>query len=194
VSTAALALTVVGAGLALWAAAIALTVWRLRRRNRVSPGTRTLAPLGWLWSPGRAARLHRRLRAAVHTARFRVTATSRRYLPASQVDDLVDELCRHATAIDDQLVLARRAPGPVRRRLLAEVETEVRTVEGLAGRIAATVNGCDRPGLVGGGPGLARLGERLDTLDAARLEIAELETAVGLDPAELHRPARRRPA
>ena len=177
--------------LAVWGVTLAVVVWRLRRRNRVNPDTPTLAPLVWVCSPGHAARLHRRLRAAVLTARFRASTASRRYLPHGQVDDLVDELCRHATAIDDQLVLVRRAPASVRRRVLRDIDGEVRTVESLAGRIAATVNGCDRPGLVGGGPGLSRLEEQLDLLDEARVEIAELETAVGL---QVERSVRRRTA
>ena len=182
---------IVSTTLAVWGVTAAVVLWRLRRRNRVSPDTPTLAPLRWVWSPQHAARLHRRLRAAVHTARFRAAGNGRRYLPSGQVDDLVDELCRQATAIDDQLVLVRRAPAPVRRRVLRDIAEEVRTVESLAGRIAATVNGCDRPGLVGGGPSLARIGHQLDLLDEARIEIADLETAVGL---EAERAPRRRPA
>ena len=60
-------------------AAVAATVWyavhRLRRRNRVSPRRRTAAPLNWLWSFRPAARLHRRLRTAVLTARKALTLT-----------------------------------------------------------------------------------------------------------------------
>ncbi len=49
----------------LFGLGLGLVRWRMARANRVSPAVRSPAPLSWLWSPSRAARMHRRLRVAV---------------------------------------------------------------------------------------------------------------------------------
>ena len=164
---------------AIVAMSVGITMWRLGRRNRVSPRTPTAAPITWLASPQRASRLHRRLRAAVATARFRPPGAPKRHVPVADLADVVDELERHACALDEQLVVARYAPPPVRRRLFDALEVEVRRVEELAGRIASARQA---PALSGpdGITSLDRIAERLDALDEARLEIARLEAAMGL--------------
>ena len=83
----------------LVAAAVGLAMWQLHRRNRVSPRTPTAAPITWLASPQRASRLHRRLRAAVATARFRPPGSPKRHQPAADLGDLVDDLDRYAGRI-----------------------------------------------------------------------------------------------
>ena len=161
------------------AIAIALVAWRLHRRNRVSPRTPTAAPVTWLASPQRASRLHRRLRSAVATARFRPPGTPKRHVPAADIAAMVDDLERHACALDEQLVMARYAPPAVRRRLYDTLEAEVRRVEELAGRMASARHA---PALSGpdGVTSLERITERLDALDEARREIARLEASLGL--------------
>src|SRR3954465_12263710 len=103
-----------------FASSVGLVVlWRLRRRNRLHPRWPTSAPLSWLLHPGAPARLHRRLRHAVATAHYRSRGLGRHKVPGSRVGDLISELLHEAAAVDEQLVLAGRAPRPIRRRLLA---------------------------------------------------------------------------
>jgi hypothetical protein len=176
VGLASLALTSVGLGLALW---------RLARRNRLHPSTPTGAPVPWLVSPARPARLHRRLRAAVLTATFRAPGRGRRKVPTSAVDDLVAELLREAVAVDTQLVVAARAPWRVRARLLDLAEPQVARLEQLAARLAVLTSASARPGGAPAAVAIHALEERLDALEAARQEIADLEAIlhqpVGID-------------
>lgn len=169
------------ASLALTSVGLGLVLWRLRRRNRLHPSSPTAAPVTWLLSPSRPARLHRRLRAAVLTAGFRAPGGGRRRVPATAVDDLVAELLREAVAVDGQLAVAARAPWRVRTRLLGVAEPQVARLEQLAGRLAVLTAASARPGGAPAAVAIHALEERLDALEAARQEIADLE-------AMLHQP------
>lgn len=154
--------------------ALGLALWRLGRRNRVHPAIPTPAPVTWLASPQRAARLHRRLRAAVVTANHREPtrrSRQRRGLPTTSVDDLVHDLIREAAAVDRQLVVAARAPRRVRVRLLGVCEPQVAQIERVAARLAVLASADARPS----GAGIGALEDRVDALEAARREIADLE-------------------
>jgi hypothetical protein len=161
------------------AAVTAALVWRLRRRNRVSPSVRSEAPVLWLWSPTRAARLHRRLQKAVSAARYGLGLDhGRRSRPASpQLSELVDDLQLQAVAVDRQVVVASRCPPTVRTRLLRALADQTGDIERLVERVleAASATAGDPPPAA-----LARMGERLDALEAARDELARLEAAAGL--------------
>lgn len=176
-----------GAMLATIAVIIAVLSYRLHRRNRVAPDVETLAPLTWLSSPSQAARLHRRLRAAV--APVHVPAKRR---PAEP--DRRTELCRtlvaEAVEIDHHLVLAARQPGPRRREMLRVLEGQVAEVERLAlrlgrmRRILVPGEGLDPHG--GDVTVLADLRRELDLLDEAHAELLDIERANGLlDPTPL---------
>jgi hypothetical protein len=164
-----------------WVSSTAVVLWRLRRRNRVHPRVASAAPLSWLASPGRAARLHRRLRAAVAAAQFRPGPRRRRrhLMPAGRVHELVTELVQEAVAVDDQLVQAALAPAAVRRHLLAMLETHVVHVECLARRLAALRPDAGRSA-ASSAAALRSLGERVDALEDARSEIDELEALLRL--------------
>ena len=171
-----LALVVAGAvTVALGSIALGLALWRLGRRNRLHPTVPTHAPVTWLVSPARPARLHRRLQAAVATATYRAPGRGRRKVPTTSVDELVQELIREAAAVDQQLVVAARAPWRVRVRLLGVCTPQVAQLERLAARLAVLVSASARPGGAPAAVAITALEERLDALEAARQEIADLE-------------------
>jgi hypothetical protein len=178
-----LVLVTTAAAAACTAVAVSLVIWRLRRRNRVSPRVKSQAPLWWLWSPSRPARLHRRLRSAVSAARYGVDQSG----PDSPIADLVAELERQAVVIDRQLVTAAQSPSSIRYRLLNPLTGQVRDFERIVERVLseATAAAGESPQAA-----LGRVTERLDALESARDEIARLEAALGLrsDGAERLRP------
>ena len=100
------------------AAAVGYAIHRLRRRNRVSPRRRTLAPINWLWSFRPTARLHRRLRAAVLTSRAALRVGHDGHQPWPALVELAADVEQQACAIDERLVLAARAPVALRRKLV----------------------------------------------------------------------------
>lgn len=169
--------------LALFVSVGIAMLWRLRRRNRLHPNVATMAPLAWLIFPGSPARLHRRLRAAIATATFRLPGHGRRKVPSSSVDDLVESLVSEAVAIDEQLVLAARAPRAVRQRILAVTVPQVEKVETLAGRLAVIVSASARPGGMPAANAIQALEDRLDALEVSRQEIINLEAALHFDHA-----------
>ena len=156
--------------------AVYVAVRRLKRRNRVSPAVPCDAPVRWLCAPSRAAMLHRRLRRSVYAAR-QVRG------PAAE---LAADLEAHAVAVDRHLVLAARAPMAARQRLLRQVAAQVDDIESLTERVLSAAAAPLQPGP----ERLALLAERLETLEAAQAEIAELEEAAGLPPAS-HQERRR---
>src|SRR5262245_46870927 len=110
-----------------------VSLWQLKKKNRVSPDVKTDAPLTWLGSPARSARLHRRLRTVVTTLRA---------VPAQGADTrgsrkkVCIELEQHAVALDEWLRWTSRAPGRVRRDHYDEIERQVGQIEGLAIRLS----------------------------------------------------------
>jgi hypothetical protein len=167
-------------------AAIGMVVvrWRLGRANRVSPAVKSPAPLHWLWAPMRAARLHRRLRAAV--AMIHLSPSPRtREAPSLSVDELRRELEYQAIELDQHLVIAVRHPRSHRRGLLASLDVQVVEVERLAVRLSNMSRPTGTPSSGWAGPVtppemLERMSQQLDLLDAAQSELAEIERASGL--------------
>ncbi|HEX4905470.1 MAG TPA: hypothetical protein VFU93_08460 [Acidimicrobiales bacterium] len=158
-----------------------VAIWRLRRRNRIHPKWPTMAPLAWLVHPGLPARLHRRLRAAVATAHYRAPGRGRHKVPSSSVDELVAELLHEAAALDEQIVLAGRAPRSIRRQLLAVTAPQVTKLEAIAGRLAVLVSASARPGGAPAASAIQALEDRLDAIEVSRQEIADLEAALFID-------------
>lgn len=164
-------------------AIVALLLHALTVRNRVVPDRPTRAPLSWLVAPDHAARLHRRLRAAIAMASVVRLGTTHDL----GLVDVVDQLDQRAVDLDDQLVLASHAPRPTRRRMLRELQSEVAELEGLAERTVRMARAW-----TGARPserGLAEARERLDVLETALRELDGLDVA-HLSASEL--PARRR--
>ncbi|HWW55234.1 MAG TPA: hypothetical protein VNY84_15760 [Acidimicrobiales bacterium] len=147
----------------------------LRRHNRISPRVRTSAPLTWLLHPAGPARAHRRLRRAVRATRGAVDQAGASGLPVDGLLDCVDELERLAITADEQLVVAARFSGSVRRTMLRGLRPQINGLESVAARTAATV--VSRTQLTDErlADAVARIHERLDALDAAHAEVAELE-------------------
>ena len=169
------------ASLVLFSSVGVVALWRLRRRNRLHPKWPTLAPTVWLVHPSRPARLHRRLRAAVATAHFRIPGRGRHKIPHSSVDELIAELLHEATAVDEQVVLAGRAPRAIRRQLLAVTEPQVAKLEAIAARLAVLVSASARPGGAPAASAILALEDRLDAIEVSRQEIADLEAALFID-------------
>lgn len=166
-------LSVLGVGLAVW-----LSARTLNRRNRVSPTAPSPAPLTWLGAPSAAARLHRRLRSAVAVARASsaVTATT-----APHLSELAEDLERQAVLLDSHLALVARLAPQERRTRMAALGQEVRKVEQVASQVSMMAAQTRAP-LLGAGQhsALDDLSEKLDVLEAARGEVADVESAAGL--------------
>jgi hypothetical protein len=149
----------------------ALLPWVLRRRNLVHPRARGDAPIAWLISPGRLARLHRRLRRLVRHSRG---------LDAHGNDParaLIEALHLEAVRLDAELVAA--APLPRAARLERTVTLEGRAVklQASARRVEALL---DRP--------LVALRGGVDDLDEA---LTLLERSAGPTDHPAPRPRRR---
>jgi hypothetical protein len=167
--------------------AVAVGLWALGRHNRVVTSQPTAAPLSWLWSPAQPARLHRRLR----TAAGWVDGD-----PSPARDHLRTSLVDQAVALDLQVVRAAQAPRRHRRPLVREAAAQVTEVE----RLAARIHGLASPaaGTQGTRPAadptvaehLRRLREHVELLEAANVELADIERHAGLgDAPDLPAPA-----
>jgi len=158
--------------------------WRLSRANRVSPAVRSPARLLWLWAPSRAARLHRRLRVAV--AMIHLAPSRRDRSTASlSVDELRCELEYQCVELDQHLVVAARHPRTHRRGLLSALEIQIVEAELLAVRLASMARPDMTPSSGWNTPStppevLQRMSQQLDLLDAAQVELVEIERASGL--------------
>ena len=163
------------AALVTLAVATGLLVRWVQRRNRVSPRISTSAPIGWLWSPVRAARLHRRLQRAVTIARSCCGRLERARVQLLALLELVDDLERVAVAVDDRLVEASRAHRTVRARMLDDLERDVRQVEATAHHMLRTL---DRWTIVtpeAPAAALGRIAERFGALDDAMRELDRID-------------------
>ena len=105
------------------AAGCVLTVYALRRANRVSPDRRSHAPVTWLWSLREPARLHRRLRRAVQSC-FLTVATG-----SPTLRSLADEIAGRAASVDDELAAASHIRWGWRSPLMARLSEAVRDIE-----------------------------------------------------------------
>jgi hypothetical protein len=143
--------------------------WRVRRRLRIRPTTRSRVPTSWLVSSSGAARLHRRLRQAAALAR---SATARDPALAPIAADIEDQ----AVALEAHVLAAAHAgkAGHQARRVLGE---QVAGLEAIASRLAKSA----RTELLPGHPDpLVELSQRLDALEAARAELDGIEARAGL--------------
>ncbi|MEZ5165481.1 MAG: hypothetical protein R2695_02955 [Acidimicrobiales bacterium] len=146
------ALVVVGAGsyLAVWAT--------LRRRNQVVRGVRSAAPLSWLHSGRREAKLHRRLRSSGR--RLELVDAS------ADVTDIVARLRIELVELDSYLVTVARRPSASRRADRPRLVERVEQIEQLVHRVEER----SRADLVS----LDDLHHRLELLEAADSELDEL--------------------
>jgi DNA-binding helix-hairpin-helix protein with protein kinase domain len=165
-----------GASLALFIGAVAYARWRLRRQLRVRPSTRSVAPTSWLVSTSEPARLHRRLRKAAAVAR---TAGARGDTTIASLAAEIEDL---AVALETHLVLLSRL-WRQERGARAQLVAQVKQLEQLSARLTVSAVEGSRPrSLSAGSPdALAELTERIDALDAARKELAQLERSWNLN-------------
>ena len=155
----------------------------LRRANRVGPGrAATSAPLPWLWSPGIAATLHRRLRSACQLAGAVVSShpepPRRRWAkkspppPSDSIVDLAREVVNEAVALDRELVttswLARGIP---KAQALAALGYRVSAIEDAARRVHQLDAHRSRVANLPGPAGLS-LNERISVMEAAFGELS----------------------
>jgi hypothetical protein len=163
------------APVALLSCAAFFITYRLRRANKVSSIRGGPVPLPWLWSPGVAAGLHRRLHSACDVAASVATSApspSRRWRrqgpqPVDGIADLAREVVKEAVSLDQRLVVASRlAKGVPRARALGALEHEVAALEDAAARVhhlAARRAELSRPA----GPAQLSLTERISAMEAA---------------------------
>lgn len=170
-----LVMLIVVLGVAL---AVGLSARSLKRRNRVSPTAPSPAPVTWLGAPSAAARLHRRLRAAVAVARASsaVTATT-----APHLSEMAEELERQAVMLDSHLALVARLPARQRQVRMAALTEEVRKAENVASQVSLMAAQTRAPIFrAGERSALDELSEKLDVLESSRREVADVEAAAGL--------------
>lgn len=169
--------------LLLLVALAALTLSRVRRRLRISPGVRSEAPLTWLASPVPTARLHRRLRSAVESVRL-ARGPRRRFRKGGDptaVQRLADDVEREALAVGDRLVVvAKLGPGE-RRRALVDLAADVRRIEQLAHRVVELTRAeAATPQLPGTPTALDDLTDRVARISQAHAELSVIDTTAGL--------------
>jgi hypothetical protein len=134
--------------MALAVAGWLLLMRSLHRANRVVATRRSGAPVSWLWSWRRPARLHRRLRRAVQVATGSVSSLEHHSpistvgrrprpgsTPATPLHEVAGELAQRALTVDDYLIAACRLQRPWAQHRLGELTAEVREVEALAVRL-----------------------------------------------------------
>jgi hypothetical protein len=151
----------------------AMVMRSLIRANRVAPGRRSAAPLSWLASPRRAARLHRRLRRAVTASNFAVGTMAPAAIPLGEV---AGELVQRAVSLDDWLVATLGLHPEARRYRLAQLTAEVREIEVSAARVHQLCSDwrrCLDQATETTAVGLPDLHQRLDAVEAALRELPQ---------------------
>jgi len=170
---------------------VAAVIWfsvrrRLHRSNRLVSGRRSGAPASWLWSPRRAAMLHRRLRSCCQVALQAATAAgssaSRQRPPRRFVlrlrprvalgpfERLAGEVIAQAVELDARLIVADQRAGSWRRQALAELTGDVRRLESSTRRMESLARAWQAQ-LGGAQPVGPALVEQLDALEAALSEL-----------------------
>lgn len=157
--------------LVLFVIACVVTVITLRRSNRVVRSIPTDAPLTWLFSPSRPARLHRQLRnLGIWTSR---AATAGH-------DDAWHQIVNEIVATDTRLVVVARANSRVRSTDLDAVAVTVGRLEDLAVRLSKLDEARDWPGQsTAPSDALEVLEHRIENLEAAHVDLADLERRFG---------------
>lgn len=153
--------------LVLFVAACAVAVVTLRRANRVVRSVPTEAPITWMLSVSRPARLHRQLRnLGTWTSRSSASSTNGAWI------QLLDEV----VAADGRLVVAARSNTRVRSTELDAVQSSVHRLEDLAVRLRnldETRDWSDQPAAPS--DALEVLEHRIENLEAAHVDLADLE-------------------
>jgi len=153
--------------LVLFAAGCVVAAITLRRTNRVVRSQPTDAPITWLVSLSRPARLHRQLRNLG-------TWSSRSATSAH--DGAWDQLLNEMVATDARLVVAARANSRVRSAQLDAVEATIQRLEDLAVRLSRLDEVREWPQQPPApNDALEVLEHRIEHLEAAHVDLADLE-------------------
>ena len=164
---------------------------RLKRPLLLAPGARGVnVPLRWRWSLSPAAVMHRRLVLATSSVVSIGPIESTRWGGVRQEppwQELLQDLLDLAVSVDRRLVAAERQPRPLRRRLYAEIEPQVKKVEQVAERMRSTVSA---KGLGGADRSAEDVVARLDAIDSALGEIEGIDPDKALERGSVQ-PARR---
>jgi hypothetical protein len=162
-------LMVTGIALASFVLAMLWVRHKVRRRVRIAPRVRSSAPSSFLVSAAPAARLHRRLRRVATAAQL-----------AGQLDagltDLADDLIAEAVSLEPAVVATARTgrTGSSGRR---ELDARVAELEGVSRRLTSLAG---QSSGFGGDRGATRVRERLAAIEAARVELEEIDLRAGL--------------
>lgn len=150
----------------------------VRKRNRVSPGVPGSAPTSWLGSPSAPARLHRRLKAAVAVAQAAAAAA-----PSSpHIAEAAHDLERMAVELDTRLVTVARIASPQRKPHLSPLVAEVVKVETMASTLSVQAVQAQAPMVAAGQSSpMDDLYDRIEAMEAARREVADIERDAGVD-------------
>lgn len=152
---------------------VALTV-RSRREfsdaNEIVPGVPSSAPASWAGSHSPEARLHRRLRDAVRSARANPK------LAELGLADATRQIEADALAIDDRLVAAAGLPDRHRADAVAAFEKPVAALEDAAAALVQSVTVADSKELLEQHVSDADI--KLHALAEARAEVERLDRAI----------------
>jgi hypothetical protein len=179
-------LVVVLAMLAAAGVMLGMAGWRLDMRNRVDVNHSSPAPLSWLIAPTETAALHRRLRDSSTMTR-RIGPLTETAAPGT-TDDLRLKILQQAALLDRDLAGAGRAPRRHRRELMKTIRPQVQELE----KLSLRVNELSRrsrgtnlpPGVDPPDVALGHIAERVELLENAEAELADVERANGLLDAE----------
>jgi hypothetical protein len=157
------------------------------RQNEVVPGTPSTAPAAWAGAHTPEAKLHRRLSAAVVSARAQAA------VPGSGFGDVQQAVERGALEIDERLIAAAALPGQHRDAAIAAIEPSVVALENAVSGVGSAA----APGVAGSAPAeidaaVVEVRDRLDAIAEARAELDQLDTGQ-IDPGQIDT-ARLRPA
>lgn len=151
----------------LFAAACTVAFITARKANRVVPGVRTTAPMSWLVSPSRPARLHRQLRSL---------GTWASHAASDGHADTWSQIVAELVTTDARLVVAARANTRVRPAELDAVAATAQRLEDLAVRLRH-IDEARHPDTRAAAPSdaLELIEHRITNLEQAHADLADLE-------------------
>lgn len=138
------------------------------RSNEVVPGVPTRAPIAWAGAHTPEARLHRRLRDAVSSARAMGDGARAQSARAT--------IEQEALALDERLIVDAALPEPLRGEPLARLKAAVRHLEQAVATLAASAAELDAAAME---RTLAATDEHLRLLAEASAEIDRLDQGGG---------------
>lgn len=164
--------------------------WRLHLANQISPRNRSNAPLTWLWSPARPARIHRRLRSDIQSLNLVAPGAPKGSGVQTEsslgIDAIHRELENQAVTIDHKVVAASHLPRAPKRTALNHLEDQAAQLEELTQRLIRLQHErnsfISEPSTATAVDPLHEINEKLELLEAAHDEIASFERSLNSSP------------